>query len=73
MTLPSALANVNAYASGSANRLAPLANLANTVGKLIVNNKYEKWRLTQVVCLALVSLRSWEETSLVHKRDAFDV
>lgn len=73
MTLPSALANVNAYASSSANRLASLANLANAVGKLIVNNKYEKWRLTQVVCLALVSLRPWEETSLVHKRDAFDV
>lgn len=42
MTLPSALANVNAYASSSANRLAPLANLANTVGKLRVNNKYEE-------------------------------
>lgn len=42
MTLPSALANVNAYASSSANRLASLANFANAVGKLIVNNKYEK-------------------------------
>lgn len=39
MTLPSALANVNAYARGSANGLAPLANLANTVGKLMVNNE----------------------------------
>lgn len=42
MTLPSALANVNAYASGSANRLAPLANLDDTVGKVIDSNKYEK-------------------------------
>ena len=41
MTLASALANVSAYASGSASKLAALllANLANTVDKLTVNNE----------------------------------
>ncbi len=40
MTLASALANVSAYASGSASKLtALLANSASTVDKLAVNNE----------------------------------